>query len=716
MYSEGKSAVVELEQPPERGARGPVIFGFVLLGLWGGVVLFRFFEEHPLSLPLVLRLLINFRIPFEFDLAKLLLAARHLALAILVLSTAVLAGRQLLKFMGIQPPAGSLDKWEIVQRLMLALGLGLGFLMYTALAFGVLGLLYAQAIWLLMLVILVAAFPDLRRLSNEIRELFKKDRSKPATFSLSGLAIAGLWIITISLLIIALAPSITHDAMVYHLNVPHNYATEHKIVPIPYNLFSNTVLNMEMLYALALLIDDFVLANLLHFGLGLAALATLYAWARPLFGAAVARAAVLILFFNPLVLNEVSIAYVDLGMMFYFLLMMAALWKWKTEGDNRWFFLFCMYSGIFAGIKYTSLHGLIAAGAAVLAAETVAAKRDFRRLSKRFFIFAGIVLAAVLPYLVKNYLISGNPVYPLMYGIFGGKWLTPLQVERMLAYVDSHGMGHDWKHLVLLPWNLTIWGKPGYEYFDAVITPLWLIFLPVLFVIRRTAPVVKWLLFVCTVYFASWLLSTHITRYLMPIFPLLSLLAAYVIVVLKEKGAAVSPLFGRISFAVIAAACGIVWFSFSFTYPLRVPAQFGPVVWGEQTGDEFLKETVPGYETFQYINKNLPLDARIAFFWDNRGFFCEREQIGDSVFEAPSMLELVSEAGTAEAFYQKLKSMGIGFVLFNEFYFTKFPPFALSAEDKSRLDEDCMVFREFLKGYCLPFYTSDGTILYEVHR
>ena len=115
-----------------------------------------------------------------------------------------------------------------------------------------------------------------------------------------------------------------------------------------------------------------------------------------------------------------------------------------------------------------------------------------------------------------------------------------------------------------------------------------------------------------------------------------------------------------------------MWFSFVYFYPLRVPSEFGPVVWGEQAPDEFLSARVPNYPVFAYINKKLPPDARLAFFWDNRGFFCERPQVGDSVFEAPSMIELAHEAGSAEAFRAKLEKMGITHILFNGLFLARF--------------------------------------------
>ncbi|NQU07665.1 MAG: glycosyltransferase family 39 protein, partial [Candidatus Abyssubacteria bacterium] len=594
--------------------------------------MFCFFREHPIDPDYVRRLIQDYQPPpLPRDFLKLFSAGKHLFLACVLVLVGILAGRRMLRIAGVkQGECQPGDTWGIVQELVLALGLGLGLLMYMTFLLGVVGGLYTAAIWGLLLFLLAVSRRDFLPLFRDLRVLLKPDKAQAQTYvKLIGACLAGVMLVLIA--IIALAPSITHDAMVYHLNVPRNYVIEHRIVPVPYDLFSNTFLNLEMLYMAALLIDDFILANLIHYILGVGVLVFLYAFARRNFGGATATVAVLLFFFNPLFLNQLPIAYVDIGMTFYFLLAIYCMWKWKTGGGERWFVLLCIFAGIFAGMKYTSIYGLISISLMIAVSEFSSGERRFGKTLKRLALFGGIVTIFVLPYLVKNYVITGNPVYPVAYGVFGGKWLVPAQVERMLAYVDSHGMGHDWRNMLALPWNITIMGKAGFEKFDTTITPLWLIFLPALLLTRPNPPAVKWSVFVCMIYFLCWASYTHITRYMMPIFPLLSLACAHAIVALKDKAALHSQ---RLATTVKTGAilmCALAWFSFSYFYPSRVPSEFGEVVWGRQTREEFLAEKVPNYGTFKYINKNLPADARLVFFWDNRGFFCERPKVGDSV-------------------------------------------------------------------------------------
>jgi len=202
----------------------------------------------------------------------------------------------------------------------------------------------------------------------------------------------------------------------------------------------------------------------------------------------------------------------------------------------------------------------------------------------------------------------------------------------------------------------------------------------------------------------------------MPMFPLLSLLCAYTIVMLNTRAEKISGSFATTFRAGTLLICGSVWFSFSYFYPLRVPSEFGPAVWGSQTRDAFLTRKVPNYPVFTYINENLPAEARLAFFFDNRGFFCEKPKIGDSVIEAPIMIELVHKAGSAAALHSMLVEKGITHVLFNQLFFLKFPTYTVSEQDDARFDTDLKIFHRFLSQYCVPLFSATGATLYEIRQ
>ncbi|MEM7587844.1 MAG: hypothetical protein AAF560_30930, partial [Acidobacteriota bacterium] len=63
--------------------------------------------------------------------------------------------------------------------------------------------------------------------------------------------------------------------------------------------------------------------------------------------------------------------------------------------------------------------------------------------------------------------------------------------------------------------------------------------------------------------------------------------------------------------------------------------------------DDLAATAVP--PVYRYINQNLPADARLLFLNTNQTFFCEREALADSFFEASQIAAWMAEAQGPEA-------------------------------------------------------------------
>ena len=126
-------------------------------------------------------------------------------------------------------------------------------------------------------------------------------------------------------------------------------------------------------------------------------------------------------------------AMVELAMVFY--LALAVLWlrQWLADASGRSAVCLGLAVGAACGVKYLSVGFILAP---ILAAMIVTRIRKPRPLAAG----VGAVLAATLllfaPWLIRNTIYTGNPVFPLATGVFGaGHW----SAESEQRWVDGHG-------------------------------------------------------------------------------------------------------------------------------------------------------------------------------------------------------------------------------------------------------------------------------------
>jgi hypothetical protein len=66
---------------------------------------------------------------------------------------------------------------------------------------------------------------------------------------------------------------------------------------------------------------------------------------------------------------------------------------------------------------------------------------------------------------------------------------------------------------------------------------------------------------------------------------------------------------------------------------------------------------------YRFINEALPDDSRLLMLKTNHGFFCHREYLADSFFEASQTRELVKDCETNLDVSETLRSMGLTHIL-----------------------------------------------------
>ena len=268
-------------------------------------------------------------------------------------------------------------------------------------------------------------------------------------------------------------------------------------------------------------------------------------------------------------------------------------------------------------MKYTG-----ATAAVVLAAVAAWLLRD-RLRARHALLFALPALAVAVPWYVKNAVQVGNPVYP----VFGA--VNDEATRDIDAVLDGYGHGRSLVDGLLLPVRL-LGDADEFDRGD-LMTPLFLLFAPLTLAVRELRRVVLPVWLGIAAYLGVWFVGSQQARFLVPLMPVLALLAAIAVVAVARAGR-----LGRLVAVTVVAGALVAGLGISTLYASR----FAAVSAGLESDDEFLRRKAPYHEAVEWVNGNLPEDARVLT--DVRGaLHLER----DYVTWTPSSLPTSASAG-----------------------------------------------------------------------
>ena len=159
-----------------------------------------------------------------------------------------------------------------LERLAVAIGLGLGFLALATFALGTAGLIYQGLLLALLVVATGLTAPTLIRVARAVAPVARArvERLWASEHTRStAIAVAALGVCALGAIVWAVAPSIGYDDLNYQVAAPAIYVREHAIVQVTEEFRTVWAHNGNMLYTLGLACFGFPFPTLLHFAFGL---------------------------------------------------------------------------------------------------------------------------------------------------------------------------------------------------------------------------------------------------------------------------------------------------------------------------------------------------------------------------------------------------------------------------------------------------------------
>ena len=268
----------------------------------------------------------------------------------------------------------------------------------------------------------------------------------------------------------------------------------------------------------------------------------------------------------------------------------------------------------------------------------------------------------VAPWLVKNWLLTGNPVYPLLYRWFPNPhWSAGQALVFSERHAPTFGLATVGE-LFTLPWK--------YSFVEAGAVPLLLLTMPLLLLVPRAEPAARragWL-FVGS--YAGWFCFTFRPwRFLFPAFGVGAVTAAFAMEKLGRD--AMVRITTRVSVGLVMAA-SLASLALNdlvdTSNPQRVPPQFSFVQYdlGQFTSDEFLARVGNGVlEPTLWMNEHLPADAKVLYVGEARAYYAKQLVVYSTAFDQNPLTAMSRAAKTPEELLAALQAQGITHVYVN---------------------------------------------------
>ena len=600
----------------------------------------------------------------------------------------------------------------------------------------IIGQLNRYTVGVIFLAALILCGNQLLRLVEVARSAISRDYSRPIEIAYI-LAFAAIVLVMV---LRALTPPHAVDEAIYHLAAVKRFIEAGSLTPLYDMAQGNTHMLAHMLFAPCLMVGADSAAKLLSVGFALVTALSLFAYARRFFHEGTGYIAALG-FFGAGMVTEVAItARIDVILAAYLFFATYALSVYLEDRQTRWLWLSALLSGVAVGIKLTGLIWVGILGCVYLA-ETLT--KNFRadlflHLRRGVFYFL-IMLAGISPWLVKNYVYFRDPFYPFAHGetvndqrgqpiaYFGEaeeaklesyfektRERNPLLVRRIDQILAQTASTRAERH------PLRFWGyftnPTVYNVGEPDHTPNYLFLLCPLFLIFTRNRKLVWLSLSCVVFFVLMAWSAWTARYLLPLYPPLTLIAAFTL------ARATQWLKRKTSLAVILPVMALL-----LTNGLTLLMETTRLVKtlelnyinGSLARADYM-DLVFYYPALRYVNEKLGGNTKVLMMGSQMGYDLERPYIADTTWEATPWRRLLLKANTPEDVRDALKAEGVTHVVYGPELFvfaTKTGNLSIAAHQSkgpSRPDyyeqlRNWTTFEEFKSKFLEQVYKDDNS-------
>jgi hypothetical protein len=281
------------------------------------------------------------------------------------------------------------------------------------------------------------------------------------------------------------------DELMYHLPMAQAWAESGSLIVADWLRYPLFPFNMELLYAGALIFGNDVTPHLIHTLTGLLAIALTYSISKIFLPTALSLLAAFWLYIS--VKSAMGTADIDVGLTLYIFCAFVSLGYRFKDGRRGFCFLAAFFMGLALGTKYQAMFYLPAFATCFFLAE-----RNWKVIGTAVC----ITLATGGYWYIRSYVVSGDPIHPIGGPVFGYWQWNASDLDNQFGNLQTVIGLPPW-YLMLSAGSLIFW--------------------------RSTPAILRGCIIACCLNVVVWMAISGYDRYLMPAYPLLSILSVYFI-------------------------------------------------------------------------------------------------------------------------------------------------------------------------------------------
>ena len=483
---------------------------------------------------------------------------------------------------------------------------------------------------------------------------------KKQSYQLTFLALL-LGLLIICILCLASVPPVSRDALTHHLFVPKLYIEYGNIYEIPEISFSYYPMNLDLLYMFPLYLGNDIIPKYIHFFFAILTACLIYTHLKKRLSPIYGLLGALFFLSIPIIIKLSITVYVDLGLMFFTTASILLLFRWMESNYQLQYLIFAgVYCGLAAGTKYNGLITFFLLPLFIPILYIRSRNTDNTNIKSVCFALLFLLTALVTfsPWLIRNYLWTGNPVYPLYDSLIQDsvKRKSDAHVQQLIKDNPSHYSsnvfvnrkiiyGETWWQTILLPIRFFFEGQDNSpRHFDGKLTPF-LLLLPFFAFLKQTPnkyeQIEKSFLlgFALLFFFFTFFQQVLRIRYIVSIIPALVILSTYGLHNIHRTLSKFHEYFP------IRNACKRLLATFLFlaifayngryiTEQFRTVRPFSYIA-GDIDREHYITQFRPEHPAIQYANTLLlPKTKVLCLFLGNRGYYMNFTPVFSQPIEA----------------------------------------------------------------------------------